>query len=89
MMNAFKISTGILLYNYCCYNLGKVFAVPIMEGKKPVDILLEGLAVHEDDNGCCVSCGYQYCPSLDTCLRSWETYCKDFDFPYNILDKIK
>ncbi len=42
-MNAFKMTGGIMLYNYFCYNLG----------------------------------------------RSWETYCKDLDFPYNILDNDK
>tara|TARA_R100000654_G_scaffold63920_1_gene91316 strand:- start:11287 stop:11523 length:237 start_codon:yes stop_codon:yes gene_type:complete len=34
---------------------------------------------------CCESCGYSYCPSLDDCVRPWITYCKEFDFPYNIL----
>lgn len=29
-----------------------------------------------DNNGCCVSCGYQYCPELETCVRVWETFCK-------------
>ena len=52
-----------------------------------VDILLTGLAVHTDEEGCCESCGYSYCPSLDTCVRPWEIYCKEFDFPYNVLYK--
>jgi len=47
----------------------------------PVDILLTGLAA----TGCCESCGFKYCPSLDDCVKPWETYCKDFDFPYNII----
>ena len=51
----------------------------------PVDILLTGLAVHKDEQGCCESCGYKYCPSLDDCVRPWETYCQEFDFPYNAL----
>ena len=51
----------------------------------PVDILLTGLAVHHDEQGYCESCGYSYCPSLDTCVRPWETYCQEFDFPYNAL----
>ena len=51
----------------------------------PIDILLTGLAVHHDEQGCCLSCGYSYCPSLTTCVRPWETYCKEFDFPYNVL----
>ena len=50
---------------------------------EPVDILLTGLAV----SGCCESCGYTYCPSLDTCVRPWETYCQELDFPYNALYK--
>ncbi len=32
-----------------------------------------------DDNGCCISCGYTWCPDLDTCVRLWETYCKSLD----------
>ena len=51
----------------------------------PIDTLREGLAIHKDDNNCCVSCGYSYCPSLDNCVRPWETYCQEFDFPYNVL----
>jgi len=54
---------------------------------QPVDILLTGLAVHHDEQGCCLSCGYSYCPSLDTCVKPWETYCQEFDFPYNALYK--
>ena len=50
-----------------------------------VDILLEGLAIHKDKYGCCSTCGYDYCPSLDNCVRSWETYCQEFQFPYNVL----
>ena len=53
----------------------------------PVEILLDGLAVHTDKGGCCESCGYSYCPSLDNCVRPWETYCQEFDFPYNVLYK--
>jgi len=53
----------------------------------PVDILLTGLAVHHDEQGCCLSCGYTYCPSLDNCVRPWETYCQELDFPYNALYK--
>ena len=51
----------------------------------PVEILLEGLAIHTDEKGCCESCGYSYCPSLDDCIRPWETYCQELDFPYNVL----
>ena len=35
--------------------------------------------------GCCVPCGYQYCPDLDECVRPWETYCQALDFPYELL----
>ena len=63
-----------------------VISVPIQQDPPlPVDILLTGLAVHHDEQGCCLSCGYSYCPSLTTCVRPWETYCKEFDFPYNVL----
>ena len=36
---------------------------------------------------CCISCGYSYCPSLGDCVRPFETYCQEFDFPYNALYK--
>ena len=32
-----------------------------------------------DENGCCVSCGYNWCPDLEECVRLWETYCKSLD----------
>ena len=51
--------------------------------QEPIDILLTGLA----DTGCCETCGYTYCPSLDICVRPWETYCQELDFPYNALYK--
>jgi len=28
-----------------------------------------------DEYGCCISCGYSYCPSLAECLRPWERIC--------------
>lgn len=28
-----------------------------------------------DEYGCCVSCGYTFCPSLAECLRPWERVC--------------
>lgn len=30
-----------------------------------------------DDNGCCISCGYNWCEDLQECVRPWETYCKN------------
>ena len=42
---------------------------------------------NQDEGGCCISCGYSYCPSLDDCVRPWETYCQELDFPYNALYK--
>jgi len=62
-------------------------AIPIPKSNSeiPIDILLDGLAIHNDEYGCCISCGYDYCPSLDNCVRSWETYCQEFQFPYNAL----
>ena len=72
--------------------LSSVLSIPLPSESVPphpqaVDILLTGLAVHTDEEGCCESCGYSYCPSLDTCVRPWEIYCKEFDFPYNVLYK--
>ena len=56
-----------------------LFGIPVILSvptppKVPVDILLEGLAIHTDKEGCCESCGYSYCPSLDNCVKPWETY---------------
>ena len=57
-------------------------SIPIQAIKPlPVDILLTGLAA----TPCCESCGYKYCPSLDDCVKPLETYCQEFDFPYNAL----
>ena len=42
---------------------------------------------NRDEGGCCLSCGYNYCPSLDTCVSPGETDCQEFDFPYNALYK--
>tara|TARA_R110000824_G_scaffold7908_3_gene36061 strand:+ start:3218 stop:3454 length:237 start_codon:yes stop_codon:yes gene_type:complete len=51
-----------------------LFFSPVLGQEKPVDILLEGLAQRHCN----------YCPSLKRCVEP-ETYCKEFDFPYNIL----
>ena len=69
----------------CYYTWG----IPIVPtpAVKPVDLLLTGLAATAEAGSCCESCGYSYCPSLDTCVRPWETYCQEFDFPYNALYK--
>ena len=29
-----------------------------------------------DEHGCCVSCGFVYCPDLKECVRLWETFCE-------------
>ena len=39
------------------------------------------------EGGCCFSCGYSWCPSTNNCVRPWETYCQELDFPYNALYK--
>ena len=67
------------------FGIPAILSIPIQPTEEqPVDILLEGLAAKDS---CCTSCGYSYCPSLDDCVRPWETYCKEFDFPYNVLYK--
>ena len=63
------------------FGIPVVLLVPTPTTEKPIDILLEALA---STASCCTSCGYSYCPSLDDCVRPWETYCKEFDIPYNI-----
>ena len=30
-----------------------------------------------DDNNCLISAGYSWCESSNSCIRSWETPCKD------------
>lgn len=32
-----------------------------------------------DNNNCCISCGYTYCPELNECIRVWETYCASLE----------
>jgi hypothetical protein len=75
----------IKYFIYLNFLINAVLSVPIK--KVPIDILLEGLAQHYDDEGCCITCGYNWCPSLEECVRFGEVYCKEFDFPYNVLYK--
>lgn len=82
------------MLNYICLiYLSVVSAIPIIEtvnndhSEMIVDKVLEGLSIHTDEYGCAISCGYEWCPSLDMCIRSWETYCKELQFPYNALWK--
>lgn len=59
---------------------GQVMGVPINPYQPmPIDYLREGLAIHKDDHNCCVSCGYSYCDTLDTCVRPWETFCQSLE----------
>jgi hypothetical protein len=32
-----------------------------------------------DEHGCCISCGYQWCETLNKCVRVWETYCESLE----------
>ncbi len=32
-----------------------------------------------DNHGCCISCGYNWCESLNECVRIWETYCQSLE----------
>jgi hypothetical protein len=32
-----------------------------------------------DENGCCMSCGYSWCETLQECIRIWETYCESLE----------
>ena len=52
------------------------FLLPIIQ-----DIIGQPPQIHSpyDTNGCCVSCGYTWCPDLNTCVRIWETYCKSLE----------
>tara|TARA_R100000963_G_scaffold30316_1_gene21588 strand:- start:23 stop:238 length:216 start_codon:yes stop_codon:yes gene_type:complete len=62
------------------FGIPVVLSIPTPPTEQPIDIILEALA----EPRCCEDCGYSYCPSLDDCIRPWESYCKDFDIPYNI-----
>lgn len=64
------------------FGIPVILSIPTPPEEKPIDILLEGLASKNIE-----SAGYSYCPSLDECVRPWEVYCKEFDFPYNVLYK--
>lgn len=33
----------------------------------------------DKEYGCCISCGYTWCQSLNECIRVWETYCESLD----------
>ena len=32
-----------------------------------------------DSDGCCASCGYDWCETLQACVRVWETYCESLE----------
>ena len=64
---------NIIKIIYLGYLSSLIHSVPIVK-EEPIDILLDGLA----ERHC------RYCPSLKECIPP-ETYCREFDFPYNIL----
>ena len=67
------------MLNYICLvYLSMVSAIPIIETMNND---------HNDEYGCCLTCGYSWCPSTEICIRPWETYCKEMQFPYNALWK--
>jgi len=42
-------------------------------------ILSEMIKSPYDENGCCLSCGYTWCETLNECVRVGETYCQSLD----------
>lgn len=32
-----------------------------------------------DTHGCCLSCGFNWCDTLNECVRVWETYCESLE----------
>jgi hypothetical protein len=42
-------------------------------------VLLNMVRSPYDDYGCCISCGYQWCETLNKCVRVWETYCQSLE----------
>jgi len=60
--------------------LNTILSIPIVSP-------YQGLPTAYDDNGCCISCGYEYCDTLLECVRPWETECPKFINPFIITDK--
>lgn len=50
--------------------------IPFMMAQILIDAMVKS---PYDENGCCVSCGYVWCETLNECVRLWETYCKSLD----------
>ena len=58
--------------------LNLIYAIP----KVPIPEGLVSLPSPYDENGCCISCGYTYCPTLLECIRLWETECPKIINPF-------
>ena len=49
-----------------------------------MNIILQAILIYMvkspyDNNGCCVSCGYTWCPDLNQCVRVWQTFCESLE----------
>ena len=76
--------------DYLNVGLASTNEYPVYQVPDPEIIYLpipKPIGANKDEGGCCISCGYSWCPSLNNCVRSWETYCQELDFPYNALYK--
>jgi len=40
----------------------------------------------EDEHGCLIAAGYQYCPSTEKCQRMWEEYCEEYKDQFRVFD---
>jgi hypothetical protein len=36
----------------------------------------------QDEHGCLIAAGYQWCPSQKKCMRMWEEYCEEYKDQY-------
>jgi len=52
--------------------------IPFMMARILIDAMVKSPSPY-DENGCCVSCGYVWCETLNECVRLWETYCESLD----------
>ena len=74
LLTFFIIINSVLTERYA------VLSIPLI---KPYPLV--GSA--NDENGCCISCGYTYCDTLLECIRPWETDCPEFINPFLPIEK--
>lgn len=43
----------------------------------------------QDEHGCLIAAGYQWCPSGQKCMRMWEEYCKEYADQYRVNEQTR